>query len=254
MSSSWASGRKLPGFRFPVLTSAADVEALPYLTDAEKQRAIAKIEELHADKDPYHRLWVDPDADSPGTGAPEQEALKRREPNVCMLHDPELFYLTYEGYETSLELLIGLTYDQLVTMISHGEEAVTDDPEIIRKHHLAIWAVAKVAFERKDEWWTRLIATRIDMRANPENYEKLAMLGFPESGVWDDEERTLLKLTKGLIDNDLSDATFDEAVALWGPNGVLRYWNWIYRYVGMCMLATLQYSDAMKRGEAGARW
>ena len=62
----------------------------------------------------------------------------------------------------------------------------------------------------------------------------LMMMDFPESEVWNEEQRLVLKYTKAVLESRLTDELWDAAVKLWGVKRCLGYIQMIgnFWYVG----------------------
>jgi hypothetical protein len=62
----------------------------------------------------------------------------------------------------------------------------------------------------------------------------LAMVDFPESEVWSDQQRLSLKFTKAVLNSAVTDEIWDAAVKMWGVKKVLGYIQMIgnFWYVG----------------------
>ena len=58
-------------------------------------------------------------------------------------------------------------------------------------------------------------------------YTKLAMVEYPDSEVWTDEERLALKFTRACLENTMTDELFEQARETWGDQMVLRYISWV---------------------------
>jgi hypothetical protein len=50
-----------------------------------------------------------------------------------------------------------------------------------------------------------------------------ALMRFPDSEVWSDEQRLILRYTRAVLDNTMTDALWTEAVKFWGPQTCLRF-------------------------------
>ena len=69
--------------------------------------------------------------------------------------------------------------------------------------------------------------TIADFNKPYDSYAKLAMLEYPDSAVWTDEERLTLKFTAACLENTMTDELFAQAQAAWGDQMILRYIAWI---------------------------
>lgn len=58
-------------------------------------------------------------------------------------------------------------------------------------------------------------------------YTKLALLEYPDSEVWTDEERMTLKFTRACLENTMTDELFEQARKAWGDQMILRYISWV---------------------------
>lgn len=224
-----------PGRRVQWLKTQADVEASEF--SAEEKLALAAFVEANGS---YNLEEL-----------PDHAALKRREPVIGILQrDPELAGLMVQAYMPLAEWLTGLTSEQIgmSTTLAAGVYGVTDDPETIRKFEIAMLFVYAVAYEKRDEWTLRLMATMPRLL----NAEKCIMLGFPESSVWNDEERLALQLTHAHIVGDVSDELYDRAHAMWGLRLLTRYTAWIGNYETTLMLGLLNVGDVDKRADSRA--
>lgn len=218
-----------PGRRVQWLRTTADVEASDF--SAEEKLALTAFVEANASYD-LEEL-------------PDHSALKKREPVIGILQrDPELAGMLVQAYIPLAEQLTGLTSEQIGLATTHaaGIYGVTDDPETIRRFEIAMLFVYAVAYEKRDEWTLRLMATMPRLLSA----EKCIVLGLPESSVWNDEERTALQLTHALIAGDVSDELFNRAQGIWGLKRLIRYTAWVGNYETTLMLGTLNVSDADK--------
>lgn len=219
-----------PGRRVQWLRTAADVEASGF--SEEEKAALAAFLDANESYD-LEEL-------------PDHSALKRREPVMAILQrDPQLAGILVQAYIPLAEQVTGLTTEQVGRATTHaaGIHGVTDDPEKIHNFEIAMLFVYAVAYENRDEWTLRLMATMPDLL----NAEKCIMLGHPESSVWSDEERAVLQLTHALITGDVSDELFNRAQALWGLQRLIRYTAWVGNYETTMMLSKLNVSDVDKR-------
>ncbi|MBT8341477.1 MAG: hypothetical protein KJP07_15835, partial [Desulfatitalea sp.] len=67
---------------------------------------------------------------------------------------------------------------------------------------------------------------------SPDNAAKLAVLDSPDSELWRDEERMILKFAWASINNEMTDELFEEAREAWGEQRLLRNLAWL-SYVSM---------------------
>lgn len=56
---------------------------------------------------------------------------------------------------------------------------------------------------------------------------KLALLDNPDSDLWSEEERLVLKFTKAVHKNEMTDELFEQARLAWGEKRILRSIAWI---------------------------
>lgn len=56
---------------------------------------------------------------------------------------------------------------------------------------------------------------------------KLALLDFPKSELWTDEERLVLEFTRATLENRMTDELFAHALDSWGEKKLLRSIGWI---------------------------
>ncbi len=65
------------------------------------------------------------------------------------------------------------------------------------------------------------------MNMPAQDARKLAVLDFPDSELWNDDERLILKFTKATVQNTMTDELFEQSLAAWGEQKLLRSIGWI---------------------------
>jgi len=79
----------------------------------------------------------------------------------------------------------------------------------------------------------------------------VALMDFPESEVWSDEQRLMLRYAKAVLENSMTDELWDEAVRAWNPKMCVRYIHVINFFLGAAIMnRTLQVTYPMTT-EAG---
>ncbi|MBT8338383.1 MAG: hypothetical protein KJP07_00075 [Desulfatitalea sp.] len=58
-------------------------------------------------------------------------------------------------------------------------------------------------------------------------YTKLSLLEYPDSAVWNNEERMTLKFTRACLENAMTDELFEQALETWGEKKLLRLISWL---------------------------
>ncbi len=64
---------------------------------------------------------------------------------------------------------------------------------------------------------------------------KLAMITFPDSDVWSENERLTIKFANGLLDYDMPGEIWSEALETWGEQKTLRLVTWLNLVNFWCM-------------------
>lgn len=222
-----------PTLRLPILTEAGDFEKLSELSQEERQIGATLVESHFLGQIDYD-------------GPASQAALKEREPLFISAYDPQMAasLLGPDLYGAVVQSVCDMTLPEIYEAATRSEGFVSGDPEKVRSWQLAMLFVFKVAHELRDEWTLRLMATK----PNLFDVEKAAVLGFPESNVWNEQERLVLEFTDGVLHHSVSDELFERATTAWGTKGMLRRATWIGLYHIYVTLGHLNLNDAYKRG------
>lgn len=219
-----------PGRRYPLVTSPDGYDALSDLTEEDKRVGVEMLKISSPDKDGLVQT-------------PEHHAVQSRNPGMMYQSDPKLFE---KAINCDLsKLVIGLA-DKEIALWPTANGVRTDDPDIRHRYQLAWLIIAKVAHENQDEWTLRLVAT---LPALLLSKQQLALLGQPQSVVWDEEQRLMLEFAEGVMRQTVSDECFARAEAAWGRKQTLRYAAWTAHYVGFLMFNYLNVSDAERTGQ-----
>ena len=64
----------------------------------------------------------------------------------------------------------------------------------------------------------------------------LQLMDFPESEVWNDDQRLMLKFAKAVLDNTMTDELWKEAVDAWNPKMCVRYIHVINFFLGAAIM------------------
>ncbi len=64
---------------------------------------------------------------------------------------------------------------------------------------------------------------------------KLGLINFPDSEVWTPAERLTIKFANALLDYDMPEELWSEALETWGPQKTLRYITWLNVVNFWCM-------------------
>ena len=75
-----------------------------------------------------------------------------------------------------------------------------------------------------------------------------ALMQFPESEVWSDEQRLMLRWSRAVIDNTMTDELWADAVKAWGEKMTLRYIQFLgYFWAGGLRNRTLKLTYHISR-------
>ena len=224
-----------PGRRYPFVLSPSGFDKLSHLSDEEKQIGKRIIDRAN----PIKIEGVEQ--------PPDHAAVQFINPFTILQSDPELMAAEIEYEETHYRLLVGfqMTPDDHLMKTTGKDGVKTLDPDLRRRHYLALLIVQKVAHEYKDEWTLRLMATNPGYVLTTEQF---GLLGHPQSVVWDEEQSLLLEFAEGVMRRTLTDELHARAEAMWGRKQTLRYAKQITLYVGMLMFDYININDAERLG------
>ncbi|MBT8342686.1 MAG: hypothetical protein KJP07_21980 [Desulfatitalea sp.] len=94
-----------------------------------------------------------------------------------------------------------------------------------------------------------LTVRQIEAFKQPSDYSaKIGMLDNPDSGLWNEEERLILKFAEATLENKMTDELFEQARAAWGEKRLLRNVSWITfvdMWGKMSNVLGMTYSDEM---------
>jgi hypothetical protein len=169
--------------RLKPLHTVADVQAIPYLDEEEKQLAIDLL--LRS-----LRLY--------GNQATMTVATT--------LHDPKGAQAKFK-YGEELSALIGNT----------GDKRHTVQGTLL---HLMVLSVLKFT---KDEALVGALSAGNGKMAPGFKPHHLMLMDFPESEVWNDEQRLMLRYVRAVLDHTMTDELWNQAVQAWGVKMCLRY-------------------------------
>jgi hypothetical protein len=222
-----------PGRRFPLILTPAAYQALTHLASEEKRVGSELL-----------RVKM---ADIPGVEQPpEHAAVQIRNPSMMFQHDPELFKREMDDYDRMSKLVMGLDSTEIMHATDKGGLRVAD-PEIRGRHGAAMLMVTKIAYDVQDEWTLRLMSTFPGWTLTKEQF---CLLGKPESVVWNEEQRLILRYTHGVVHRAVSDELFSDAKAAWGIQQLLRYTQWITYYVRLLTWNAVNMTDAERNGRS----
>ena len=56
---------------------------------------------------------------------------------------------------------------------------------------------------------------------------KIALSANPESGIWNEEERLIIRFTQAVLENKMTDELFEQVRTAWGEKRLLRLFAWV---------------------------
>jgi hypothetical protein len=112
--------------------------------------------------------------------------------------------------------------------------------------HLLVLTTVKWA---KDECLTAaLSATTRDHVLKGFKPHHIYLMDFPDSEVWNSEQRLMLRYAKAVLDNTMTDDLWKEAVDAWNPKMCVRYIHVINFFLGAAIMnRTLGVVHPMRR-------
>jgi hypothetical protein len=84
----------------------------------------------------------------------------------------------------------------------------------------------------------------------------LQLMDFPESEVWNDDQRLMLKFAKAVLDNTMTDDLWKQAVDAWNPKMCVRYIHVINFFLGASIMNRtlgVTYPMSTETGQGGGR-
>jgi hypothetical protein len=140
-------------------------------------------------------------------------------------------------------LVVGISLDQLIGATDVNAKEL--NPDATHRNQMAKLIIAKVAYEYRHEYMMTLIATH---PASTLSKQQTALLGQPQSAVWDEEQRLMLEFAEGIIHRKVTDESFARTEAVWGRKQTMRYAAMITEYVAAALFLHVNVSDAEKAG------
>ena len=224
-----------PGRRFPIITSPEGLDALPFLSDAEKKLVQENFQ--------YMIISMrGEDSKQPRDHA----AVQSRNPDFIGMCIPDVFLKELSMYEDMISGICGIDITEMMSTTDQDKGFEGLDPQVIRHFCTAMLMAAKVADDMDVEWARRLFATAPNFGFLTKQH--WVLINQPTSAVWSEEQRLSLEFTEGVMHQSLSDDLFARACELWGTQRTVLFARWITYYVGLLLLTVVNITDADKAG------
>ncbi|MBT8340901.1 MAG: hypothetical protein HKP58_00060 [Desulfatitalea sp.] len=188
-----------------------------------------------------------PQADWGLGDSPKRENIWWQQPSFLLLCDPksaEFFFEWFNSVVTAVTGLDGLSELYPVCLKKDGinSREKSNDPDVRRKLSNALLMGLAIGVEFDDQYCHRLYSLLpLDQREFIEgsdyvmDSEKIAMLRFPRSSVWSEEESLALQFTYAVMRRKMTDEIWDHAMASWGEKETIRNIHWIGLYTHLYM-------------------
>ena len=176
-----------PGARIRIIREPADLDALPHLDDEDRAVGLEMFEEAH-------KMGMKPITNTVG----------------MWLNDPKFEQAYHLGYHSALLKLC---------------QDLHDDPK--NGNYITPGTVMNLLFLSVGKhfhwtWGIGAMATVMPM-VDGFNAEQIFMLDFPESEIWNDEQRLALIFAKAVLTLTVSDELMAQAIEMWGTKLTIRY-------------------------------
>lgn len=143
-------------------------------------------------------------------------------------HDPEFEHAMHTWYREMLGLVAGPGSDPNSLFRLDAERS----PDLRRWALMMLW----MHCELLPSEYIRVTVIDTMPEIAGVSYEQLFLLDKPDSDIWDDDQRLVLKFIKAFFAFEMTDELFDAAVQAWGPKMILRSAGLLMYYYLMNLL------------------